>query len=501
MKAHLTSYLEKLAHGERIPREAFLALLADPTGREELARLHHIRSLLTPFSPDVDAATLPPSDVTVEELALYFEGRLLEDHRRRQVEHFLEQADASHIDSRYHHMDVTPERPRRTRRTELIIAMMMAGVVAVIQWVVPALMTSSVLAYLDYWRLVQHWLIWSGIGLSLSIPLLGLLFRRIGWIRRRRVFLPLALLTFLCVLAVSLGLVEFKKVQIRSHLDAMFLRHRWIAYDSPNFDPYKPSWPTEDQIESELKRLNDQGGFDGLITFGADGTFPQVPRIAKERAGFKAIIMGVYLDPLNREKWEEQFRGAIAAKEYVDGYCVGHNAPSNIPLSDLAARMADLRSETGKPVTTTFPLNHYVGDRGQPVREIGDWYFPDVRGAWSLGTTPGMASEEFRQILGQTVALPRNKPVLLKMVGYPSAGADGLTEEAQRQFYMAIARDLPLPPGVYVSFFAGYDVPFKTRHPEHWTRPEGHIGLFTEDGRPKPAVDIVRTKFPIQSRP
>jgi hypothetical protein len=63
MTPKIQSSLNKLAHGEPLPREEFLALLQDPNGREELAKLALVRSLFHPgFEPSEPAGATDPED-------------------------------------------------------------------------------------------------------------------------------------------------------------------------------------------------------------------------------------------------------------------------------------------------------------------------------------------------------------------------------------------------------------------------------------------------------
>ena len=91
--------------------------------------------------------------------------------------------------------------------------------------------------------------------------------------------------------------------------------------------------------------------------------------------------------------------------------------------------------------------------------------------------------------------------MLLAMISYPSGGAPGLTEEAQRDFFLTLGRDVSLPPGIYASVFSGFDLPWKGRRPDEFAKPEYYVGLFDEKSRPKAAVEAIR-KWPlVQQRP
>jgi hypothetical protein len=128
---------------------------------------------------------------------------------------------------------------------------------------------------------------------------------------------------------------------------------------------------------------------------------------------------------------------------------LGHNAPTVIEIAALKKWMTELRQRTGgKPVTTTAPLVSYLGERGQPLREIGDWYFPDVRGPWVYGAPPEKLMEELQQAVREVTTLPPDRPVLLKMISCPAGPEPRYSPQAQAEFYRWLQRDLYLPSGV-----------------------------------------------------
>jgi hypothetical protein len=306
------------------------------------------------------------------------------------------------------------------------------------------------------------------------------------------------------------GIRKDPQDHIRASLDDMFLDIRWCAYDPRQFNIYpgKERMPTLDEIEKDLELLHNAktgSGFDGLITFKANDNFGSIPRIAKQKVGFKKVIMGVYV--LERDgKWgppEDQLKAAIDAREWVDGYCLGHNTPTQVDIEQLRQWMADLRHKTGKPVTTTAPLVSYLGERGRALREIGDWYFPDVRGSWVYGAPPEKLIEELHQAVRDVTNLPSDRPVLLKMISCPAGPEPRFTPKAQADFYTWIARDLYLPPGVFLSYYNGFDLPWMSHeeHPAEWSPGQQYVGFFTAKGEPRPSVEVVRKGFPVQRRP
>jgi exo-beta-1,3-glucanase (GH17 family) len=364
----------------------------------------------------------------------------------------------------------------------------------------------SELAALNWWALVQGQLFVSGIVLGFLIALGAYGLQRAGWVSRTRCVPVASLAMSVLLLFLSSGGAEVKKSMIRNDLNAFFLGHRWVTYEPPSYDPInaKDKMPSLEAMQEDLRRLHDSkegGGFDGLITFHAIGTMAEIPRLAKE-IGFTAVIMGIHVEKGEDGRPVEptdQIDRAIRAAPWVDAYCLGHNTPYQLDLNTLAGWMARLRRATGKPVTTTLPLNNYLGERGKKVREMGDFYFVDVHGSWHDKATPGEILKELNNDLIYVTQLPRDKPVLLKMISYPSSGGEGLTEENQARFFKGVCTNLYLPPGVGISVFSGYDLPWKGS--PYFSESEAHTGLFKADGTPKKAVEVLRNGFPIQDRP
>jgi hypothetical protein len=370
--------------------------------------------------------------------------------------------------------------------------------------------SGSKVSGLDFWRLFQSSLVRTGVILAVLFLIAT---AGIAWyfrLRKPSLLAAFSVLSFLAVTSGVYGWAEIERAAVRKKLEAMFMEHRFAAFDSPSFDPDTNPNPTPEELRQELAALHEFGGFDGLITFGPygweeSGSRKELPRLAKE-AGFRAMIAGIYVGPdgtkpsLQMQRAVEFERETLTEENIIVGYCVGHNVPPSVRLDDLAEWMDELRKATGKPVSSTFPVVAYLGERGLQVREIGDFCMPDVHSAWHLGTSPQKALEETSQALERLTVLPADRPTLLKMIMFPSAGAPGLSEESQKQFFDGVARDLYLPRGVYVSVF-GFDSPFKGKRKAEFAPSEEFAGLLTADRRAKPALKTIRQKWPVQNRP
>lgn len=375
--------------------------------------------------------------------------------------------------------------------------------------------TSSALSNLDYWSAMQHWQLAGGGIFCGAAYLLARLFQGSGKKRATQVCLVITGVGIVGLATMAIVVPEVAKSEIRKQLAVMFQSERWVTYEPPEWNPHEPtSMPNEEKIQQQLKLLRDEG-FDGVLTFSTQGTLARVPELAK-RVGFRSVVVGIYIERddegnVLREKDGrvrkpmEQFSQAIKpdVNRWVDGICIGHNPPSQLDYETLASWMAELRHATHKPVTTTLPLLSYLGNRGQPLREIGDWYCPDVSLAWpSRFDEPEKAVDELRERLRDIAELPRDRPVLLKMVGYPSGPLNaGFTPDKQKEFFTLVSRNLQLPTGTHICYFSGFDLPWKGRRPvEEFAAQEEFIGLFSADLQSKPAVAVVKKGFLVQKR-
>lgn len=89
MKNFTAQDLEALADGQPVSSEALRAICADPRALEQLSRLVKQRDLLDPSALSQEAVELPEMEVSLDEVTLYLEGRLLEPGRKEAVERFL----------------------------------------------------------------------------------------------------------------------------------------------------------------------------------------------------------------------------------------------------------------------------------------------------------------------------------------------------------------------------------------------------------------------------
>jgi exo-beta-1,3-glucanase (GH17 family) len=258
--------------------------------------------------------------------------------------------------------------------------------------------------------------------------------------------------------------------------------HAWadwektICYAPTNFNPNLSQYPDEQSIAVDLQLLYDHG-FRGLCSYSSDGTLAAVPRIARS-IGFQWIIMGVWC-PTN----EDEVQAALDQAPLVDGYCVNNEGLPRgysycaFDTTVLASTMDRVRTQTGKPVTTSEQIEDYLaGDAlASWLLRHGDWLFVNCHPFWAGHEDPedaiAFVQQRYQELTAQT-----QKPVVIKETGLPSAGCQGCSEGNQREFW----RLMRSVQAVYCRFEA-FDQPWKDWHPV-----EPHWGFFNQDRDPKP---------------
>jgi len=306
------------------------------------------------------------------------------------------------------------------------------------------------------------------------------------------------------LLAIGLSVVQIlrahehrARVERPRPLARKFATLRWIAYEPIEFDPYIGCHGTEAKIRHELTVLH-QSGFNGLITFDSDGLCSKIPQWAKE-AGFEGVIMGLKEVGDGKEACAE-LSGALRARRYVDGYCVGHMfTRGGCSPEDVLGCMRLLSKQTKKPVSTTLRPSGY--ETYPRIARAVDWFFPDVHADWYVEADAQRVLDQTKRLIERMDEFRRNeypqKPILLKMVSFPSAGVGGASEDEQNRFhrlmrgYVEGSPDYPEP--TYVSYFSAFDIAWKTQK-RGWQPGETNVGLFHRDLTPKKAVPICSGK-------
>lgn len=285
-------------------------------------------------------------------------------------------------------------------------------------------------------------------------------------------------------------------------VESLVRRYRWITYDPRGFDPYAGGRPLLDSMDRELFGIR-QAGFNGIITFSSQEPFDAIPEFAKKYG--LAVIMGVW-EPADRK----EILIAIAKKEHVDGYAVGHNAMgTRYSYEKLRNAVNEIRFRTRRPVATTERIGSYESD--PRLFLVGDWVFPDahlsLRDDTQTSPVPIFYADTNRDVHAtvehakriSTLARTHAKPVLLKMVTYPMDGISYASLQAQARYFHLLLEsrrdataDIPL--NISISVHSAFDMYWKTGWPFYQWDP--YTGLIEKDGKPRPAARILMERLP-----
>jgi exo-beta-1,3-glucanase (GH17 family) len=262
---------------------------------------------------------------------------------------------------------------------------------------------------------------------------------------------------------------------------------RWITYAPTNFDPTTspPVLPSDDSVRKDLAVLR-RAGFDGLVTYGMDIT--SLPHLAKE-TGFRGLLLGVW-NPNSSEELERAKQSANSP--LVVGIIVGNEGLTfhRYDMESLRRAINDVKRATGLPVSTTEVVETYTTNR--ELVEISDFLMPNAH-PFFHGTKmrdPRKAVEWTRKAYESLIEYTQGKPLLFKEVGLPTAGDEGLGEEAQALYYTLLMKT-----EVRFVYFEAFDCLFKKE-----SAIEPHWGLFHADRSPKPVVKRLRPGLPTLTR-
>lgn len=327
----------------------------------------------------------------------------------------------------------------------------------------------------------------------------------------RRRMKPLALVLLGVMLVAALAFVILRPTKLvtppppDSSPGAKYLENRnsfigalpwlnWVLYEPTGYDPYQNVEASDANIRKDLQVLR-QHGFDGLITSSSRGTLGHIPRIAHEE-GFHMVIVGVW--EINDK---DEVDNALKAAPYADAYCLGHRGLNKrYPITLLEESTKVFRARTDRPTTTSELVVDYETE--PRLLLLSDFLFPDVHTQWQKPETPDEAWNETLELArraARLAATAEGKPVLLKMVSYPSGGGEGLSPQKQAQFYRLVIEQAAdrndIPARISFSFLSAFDPVWKSED-QGWQKPEQFTGLFTRDRVPKPAMTEVKWRKP-----
>ncbi len=250
-------------------------------------------------------------------------------------------------------------------------------------------------------------------------------------------------------------------------------RIRWVAYSSPNPNPDQRFYqPTPETIYQDLTVLR-KADFTGLITYASAGIMGKQFLDIAQSLGFKGIIMGIW-SPTNRDELNNAKNAA--SLPIVLGYSIGNEGLSGTrdrySISNLCEAIYDLRTSTGKPVSTSEDVETYYWR--PELLSVGDWLFPIAHPYWHFTKYPQDAIQweqaQYTALLHQTGLF-----VFFKEVGLPTAGAYGLSEINQDLYYRGLSKT-----DVRFAYFEAFDQPSK-----NYANVEPHWGIFHANLDPK----------------
>jgi len=279
------------------------------------------------------------------------------------------------------------------------------------------------------------------------------------------------------VIALTMLLWGCSKSEAPIVIDPPFIAPA-VAYQPRHFEPGSESYaPTREQIADDLRQLR-KTGFRSLVTYGSNGALGLIPEIARREGFDGTIIMGIW-NPHSREEWHN----AVAQANFVDGYCIGNEGLGvRYSTEELTLLLRELRRVTGRPVTTTEPIDSYLyGPHREWLLTNSDWLFPLAQPYWAF-ERDAMAAVSWLVARHDLIAATTGKAVILKEAGVPTGASEHFNEDTQASFFQELDST-----GLKFFYFEAFDQPWKTavlKHPEV----EAHWGLYRADGTPKKVI-------------
>ncbi len=258
-----------------------------------------------------------------------------------------------------------------------------------------------------------------------------------------------------------------------------------IAYQPREYVPTdEASVLSDEQIIADLQLLVGVG-FRSLVTYSATDDMAKIPGIARKEGFDETIIMGIW-DPFSSEEW----RNAVKNAPFVDGYCIGNEGLGiRYTPQELAVKMEELRRLTGKPVTTSEPIDSYIsGHHKEWLLKHSDWLFPIAHPYWANYEDPAKGVAWVVAYHDLLVVLA-NRQVMLKEVGHPTIFPVEFNENRQTEFFQLLDSHR-----ISFFFFEAFDQPWKGNTIEE-RRVEAYWGIFRADGTPKKVVPWITKKW------
>jgi exo-beta-1,3-glucanase (GH17 family) len=253
----------------------------------------------------------------------------------------------------------------------------------------------------------------------------------------------------------------------------------WISYAPTHYYPaaLPPLMPSSASLTSDLTTLRG-AGFDGIITYSSD--VEAIPEIA-EKLSFRALLLGLW-NPWSAIERKSVLSAVAKHRRLIAGIIVGNEGilTGRYQIDALCDAMGDISRRTGKPVSTTEPLDWILGE--PRLVECSNFITVNAHPYFSDRRTPGAAVQWTIDAWNAVRGRYPQKPVLFKEVGLPSGGAEGLSETGQAIYYGGLANSQ-----VVFSYFEAFDA-----DPRFKAAPiEQFWGLWRNDRTPKVVVSAL----------
>lgn len=263
------------------------------------------------------------------------------------------------------------------------------------------------------------------------------------------------------------------------NLKDLFTGLRWVSYAPTDYFPAErpPVLPGDASVKEDLETLH-SAGFNGLITYGAQ--VESVPRIARS-LGFTAMLLGIW-DPLSVAERSEALKAVRGDGGLIAGVIVGNEGllTGRYDIGMLCRAMGEIKLASAKPVSTTEPVDWLLSE--PQLVTCSSFITANAHPYFSNQKTPAQAVQWTVEAWDAVSSKYPDKPLLFKEVGLPSAGDDGLSEEAQKEYYVALAKT-----HVVFSYFEAFDATPRFKE----GRIEQSWGLWRSDRQPKAVVQAL----------
>lgn len=275
---------------------------------------------------------------------------------------------------------------------------------------------------------------------------------------------------------------------------------RFVAYQPTELRIWDgvPTRASEASIRDDLKAL--RPWFDGLVTYGAHSGGELIPAIAEE-LGYRAVIIGIW-NPADEKEVAASLAAWKARPEIVAGVSIGNEMVFGRrgTWDDYVKAIAALQARApGLPLTVTEPFAVFLDDpAAAPVLSRLDFLAANIHPVfepWFADAPPFNWADFVVKAGARLGAEAFCGPVLVKETGVPTAPeAEGFSKEYQAAFYRELMVQFPPSRTLAFAWFSAFDAPWRAydETPVPGTHPEeAHWGLFKENRKPKPVMDVV----------